>query len=442
MKQRTLARAVSVQGSGLHTGNAVNMTFKPAPPDHGIVFKRMDLSGQPEIKPRIELVGDLVRNTTVQDGHAKVHLVEHVLSAISGCGVDNVLVEIDSSEPPIMDGSAKPFVNLIMQGEPIEQDKEREYFVLEEAVSVTRGNSSIIALPCDELKITCTSSDDRGIHTQHLTLSVDPDVYMTQIAASRTFTIYEDIEELLKLGKIKGGSLDCAIVIKGDKIISKEPLRFKDEFVRHKILDIIGDIVLLGLPLQAHIIATRPGHAINAELTKLLFAKLEEKRKGPKKKPRPSKVLPSETSLDIRRILDTLPHRYPFLLIDRVVEFIGEDELVAIKNVTINEPFFQGHYPGNPLMPGVMQLEAMAQAAGVLMLRRGSSEGRTAFLMSADKFKLRKPVRPGDQIIINARLTKSRGNKLAQAECNCTVDGQVVSSAELMFAIIDSAEVE
>ncbi|HTJ77928.1 MAG TPA: bifunctional UDP-3-O-[3-hydroxymyristoyl] N-acetylglucosamine deacetylase/3-hydroxyacyl-ACP dehydratase [Rariglobus sp.] len=442
MKQRTLARAVSIQGSGLHTGNAVTVTFKPAPVDHGIIFKRIDLNGQPEVKPRIELVGDLVRNTTVQDGHTKIHLVEHVLSALSGCGIDNILVEIDSSEPPIMDGSAKPFVNLILEGEPVEQDKDREYFVLEEPVSVAKGNSSIIALPCDELKITCTSTDDRGIHTQHLTLTIDPDVYMTQVAASRTFTVYEDIEELLKLGKIKGGSLDCAVVIKGDKIISKEPLRFKDEFVRHKILDIIGDIVLLGMPLKAHIVATRPGHAINAELTKLLFAKLEEKRKGPKKKPRPSKVLPTETELDIRRILDTLPHRYPFVMVDRVVEFIGEDELVAIKNVTINEPYFQGHFPGNPVMPGVLQLEAMAQAAGILMLRRGSSEGRTSFFMSADKVKFRKPVRPGDQIIINAKLTKSRGNKLAQAECNCTVDGTVVSSAELLFAIIDNSEID
>ena len=442
MKQRTLARAVSVQGTGLHTGNPVTLTFKPAAADHGIVFKRMDLSGQPEVKPRIELIGDLVRNTTVQDGHTKIHLVEHVLSALSGCGIDNVLVEIDSAEPPIMDGSAKPFVNLILSGDPVEQDKDREYFTLEEPVSVTRGNSSVIALPCDELKITCTSADDRGIHTQHLTLTIDPDVYMTQVAASRTFTVYEDIEELLKLGKIKGGSLDCAVVIKGDKILSKEGLRFKDEFVRHKILDIIGDIVLLGLPLKAHIIATRPGHAINAELTKLLFAKLEEKRKGPKKKPRPSKVLPTETELDIRRILDTLPHRYPFVMIDRVVEFIGEDELVAIKNVTINEPFFQGHFPGNPVMPGVLQLEAMAQAAGILMLRRGSSEGKTSFFMSADRVKFRKPVRPGDQIIINAKLTKTRGAKLAQAECNCTVNGTVVSSAELMFAIIDNSEVD
>ncbi len=442
MKQRTLAREVSIKGNSLHTGDAVTMTLKPAPVDHGFVFRRVDLSGAPELRPRVDFVTDLVRATTIQVGHAKVQTVEHVLSALSGCGIDNAIIEMDASEPPILDGSAKPFVDLIMQGEPMEQATDREYFTLDAAVSVTKGQSSIIALPSDDLRISCTSADDRGIHTQHLSLLIDPDSYMTQIAAARTFTIYEDIEELLKLGKIKGGSLDCAVVIKGDKIISKEGLRFKDEFVRHKILDIIGDITLLGLPLKAHIIATRPGHAINAELTKALAAKLEERKKGPKKKPRPAMVMPDETALDIRRILDTLPHRYPFVMIDRVVEFVGSDALVAIKNVSINEPYFQGHFPGNPVMPGVLQLEAMAQAAGILMLRRGSAEGKATLFMSADKVKFRKPVRPGDQLILNAKLTKTRGDKLAAAEVTCTVDGQVVSSADLMFAIINSSEMD
>ena len=442
MKQRTLAREVSIKGNSLHTGDAVTMTLKPAPVDHGFVFRRVDLSGAPELRPRVDFVTDLVRATTIQVGHAKVQTVEHVLSALSGCGIDNAIIEMDASEPPILDGSAKPFVDLIMQGEPMEQATDREYFTLDAAVSVTKGQSSIIALPSDDLRISCTSADDRGIHTQHLSLLIDPDSYMTQIAAARTFTIYEDIEELLKLGKIKGGSLDCAVVIKGDKIISKEGLRFKDEFVRHKILDIIGDITLLGLPLKAHIIATRPGHAINAELTKALAAKLEERKKGPKKKPRPAMVMPDETALDIRRILDTLPHRYPFVMIDRVVEFVGSDALVAIKNVSINEPYFQGHFPGNPVMPGVLQLEAMAQAAGILMLRRGSAEGKATLFMSADKVKFRKPVRPGDQLILNAKLTKPRGDKLAAAEVTCTVDGQVVSSADLMFAIINSSEMD
>ncbi len=442
MKQRTLAREVSISGQALHTGETVTLTLKPAAPGAGYVFRRVDLHGAPEIKPRIELVGDLVRQTTIQEGHAKLHTIEHVLSALHGCGIDNCVIEMNASEPPILDGSAKPFVDLIMQGDPVEQEKEREYFILETPVSVQIGNSSVIALPHDGFKISCTSADDRGVHAQFLSLSIDPDVYMTQIAAARTFTMYGDIEQLVKLGKIKGGSLDCAVVIKGDKILSKEGLRFKDEFVRHKMLDIIGDITLLGLPIKAHIIATRPGHAINAQLCKELAAKLEEKRKGPKKKPRPAMVLPTETEIDIRRILDILPHRYPFIMVDRVMEFIGDDALVAIKNVSINEPYFQGHFPGNPVMPGVLQLESMAQAAGILMLRRGSSEGKTSLFMSADKVKFRKPVRPGDQLIINAKLTKTRGIKLATAEVTCTVDGQVVSSGELMFAIIDSSEVE
>jgi UDP-3-O-[3-hydroxymyristoyl] N-acetylglucosamine deacetylase/3-hydroxyacyl-[acyl-carrier-protein] dehydratase len=442
MKQRSIAREVTVSGHGLHTGETVTLTMKPAPVNHGIVIRRVDLPGAPEIKPHISLIGDLVRNTGLVSGHVKIHLVEHVLSALNGCGIDNAIIEMNSGEPPIMDGSAKPFVNMILQAEPVEQEQDREYFTLDAPVSVSRGSSSIIALPCEDFRISCTSSDDRGIHTQHLSLDIDPDTYITQIAASRTFTLYEDIEQLIKMGKIKGGSLDCAVVIKGDKIMSKEPLRFADEFVRHKMLDIIGDIRLLGMPIKAHIVAMRPGHALNAELTKALFTRMEElKKNATKKKPaRPSGVLPTETSLDIRRILETIPHRYPFVLVDKVVEFIGNDELVAVKNVTINEPFFQGHFPGNPVFPGVLQLESMAQAAGILMLRRTTKECGTALFMSADKVKFRKPVRPGDQVIINAKITKVRGNKMAAAECSCTVDGQVVSSAELMFAIIQEGE--
>jgi UDP-3-O-[3-hydroxymyristoyl] N-acetylglucosamine deacetylase/3-hydroxyacyl-[acyl-carrier-protein] dehydratase len=249
MKQRSILRDVSIKGNSLHTGEEVNLTLKPAPENHGIVFKRVDLYGKPEIKPLIDFVDDLVRSTTIADGHAKIHTVEHILSALNGCSVDNVLIEMDASEPPILDGSAKHFVNLIQKAEPVEQAAERQYFTLEEPVSVTKGNSSLIALPYDGFKITCTSSDDRGVHTQHLSLDIDIESYITHISSARTFTIYEDIEELINLGKIKGGTLDSAIVIKGDKILSKEPLRYKEEFVRHKILDIIGDIVLLGIPL-------------------------------------------------------------------------------------------------------------------------------------------------------------------------------------------------
>lgn len=440
MKQRTLAREVSVKGSALHTGETVTLTLKPAEVGRGIVFRRVDLHGAPELRPRVDQVTDLVRATTIQVGHAKIHTVEHVLSALHGCGIDNVVVEMNASEPPILDGSAREFVAMIARGEPVEQDAEREYFTLDAPVSVSRGNSSMIALPHDRLKISCTSADDRGIHTQHLSLTIDPEVYRTEIAPARTFTIYEDIEELLKLGKIRGGSLDCAVVIKGDSIISKEPLRFKDEFVRHKILDIVGDIMLLGMPVQAHIVATRPGHAINAELTRALFERLREK-KGSRREPALPAYL-NESSLDIRQVIEALPHRYPFLMVDRVLEFPNDEEIVAVKNVSINEPYFNGHFPDNPVMPGVLQLEAMAQAAGILMLRKAKSVCKSALLMGADKVKFRRPVRPGDRLVLRARLTKLRGGKVATAACECSVDDQLASSAELMFTVVGDSPAE
>lgn len=448
MKQRTLSREVGLKGKALHTGDNVQLTLKPAPAGSGIVFRRSDLHGAPEIRPDIALVTDLVRATTITSGHASIHTVEHVLSALHGCGIDNVVIDMDASEPPIMDGSARPFVELITSAGAIEQELEREYFVLDEAVSVSRGASSLVALPYDGLKISCTSTDDRGIHTQHLALTIDPESYARDVSPARTFTIYEDIEELIKMGKIRGGSLECAVVLKGDKIISKEPLRFADEFVRHKILDIIGDIRLLGVPLKAHIVALRPGHAINSELTRVLAEKLAARRKGEKPKPRPvaaaaataGTVRNTETTLDILRVLQLLPHRYPFLLVDRVIEMRGEDELVALKNVTINEPFFAGHFPGQPVMPGVLQIEAMAQAAGLLLLRRTSNENKIAYFMSCDKVKFRRAVRPGDQLVITAKLTKTRGNKIGVAEARCEVAGEVVSSAELMFTITDAVD--
>ena len=443
-KQRSILRERSLKGKSLHTGEAVTLTLKPAEVNAGIVFRRLDLFGKPEIRPKSENATDFVRSTTISEGNAKVHTIEHVMSALAGCGVDNAVVELDASEPPIMDGSARPFVNLVQEAEPVEQEADREYFVLDEPISVTSGNRSIIALPYDGFRITCTSADDRGIHVQHLSIDIDPETYVAQIAPARTFTIFEDIEELLKLGKIQGGSLDSAIVIKGDRILSKEPLRFEDEFVRHKILDVIGDVTLLGKSLKAHLVCVRPGHALNSEIT----AKLAERMAGTGKKKAgaiqkqkgKTHVEAHETALDIRRVLDVLPHRFPFVMIDKVVSIDGEKSLVAIKNVSINEPFFPGHFPGHPVMPGVLQLEAMAQAAGVLLLRRGSAEGKVAFFMSADKVKFRSPVVPGDQLEISAKLVKVRGDKLATASAECRVNGKVVSSAQLMFALADAGE--
>lgn len=449
MKQRTISKEVTVSGKALHSGAEVSMTFKPAPANTGVVFKRTDVFGKPEVKPHISLISaDLVRNTGVTSGHVKLHTIEHVLSAMTGMCIDNCIVEMNSGEPPIMDGSAKAFVKMLAEADAVEQDAEKEIFELREPVSIIDGNRSVIALPNpDGLKITCTSTDDRGTHTQHLSIDIDSESYETGIASARTFTVYEDIEPLLKIGKIQGGSLDSAIVIKGDKILSKEPLRFKDEFVRHKILDIVGDIALLGVRLNAHIIATRTGHSLNAKLTAEIYkqylkykdAEAKPKQKA-KKEPAKRVIVSTETSLDTRQILDLIPHRYPFVMVDRIEEIIGEDEIIAIKNVTINEPYFTGHFPGNPVMPGVLQLEAMAQTAGILMFKRNDGTDKLAFFMSADKVKFRRAVKPGDQLRIHATITKNKGNKFISASVECSVADTKVSSAELMFSIMDANE--
>lgn len=449
MRQRTILREVSTHGKALHTGQMVHLTMKPAPVDHGIVFRRVDLYGRPEVKPQIELVQDkLVRSTDITSGHTSLHTIEHVLSALVGCGIDNCVVEMDASEPPILDGSAKHYVNLLQKAEPLEQDAERKYFELQEPLSVTDGNRSIIALPYDGFKVTCTSADDRGIHTQHLSIDIDPETYMAEIAPARTFTIYEDIEPLLKMGKIQGGSLDSAIVIKGDQILSREPLRFSDEFVRHKILDIVGDLSLLGCQLKAHIVAVRPGHKMNSEITKVLYRKMnakpEPKALEPVTKDSPARkkvpINPDEKTINIRRILDILPHAYPFVMVDRVIDIEDDVRITAIKNVTINEPYFVGHYPGNPVMPGVLQIESMAQAAGLLMLRRMSAEGKVALFMSAEKVKFRRAVIPGDQLEIQIEVLKVRSNKVATVAGKCMVNGELASSAQLMFTVLDVPE--
>jgi UDP-3-O-[3-hydroxymyristoyl] N-acetylglucosamine deacetylase/3-hydroxyacyl-[acyl-carrier-protein] dehydratase len=415
------------------------MTLKPAAPDAGIIFRRMDLVGKPEVAATITNVGESVRSTSLEANNVAISTVEHVISALCAMEIDNVTVELTADEPPILDGSAKHFVNLILQSEKVEQDGERKIFELREPITVTKGNRSLVALPYDGLKITATLVDDVGPCTQHLSLDIDPDTYVGDIAPARTFVHYDDIGELLKLGKVRGGTIDSAVVIKGDQILSKEPLRFKDEFVRHKILDIIGDISLVGVPLRAHIIAIRPGHSINVELAKEIYAQRKLIESGKMFSPRSpaGPVVIGDVEFDINRILNLLPHRYPFLMIDRIVEFIGEGELRAIKNVTMNEPYFAGHFPGQPVMPGVLQIEAMAQAAGVLMLNAAKLENRIAYFMSCDRVKFRQAVTPGDQLEIYVKLTKQRGNKVGVADGECRVCGKVVSSAQLMFMILD-----
>lgn len=439
MKQKTIAQEVSIKGTSLHTGKVVKMTLIPAEINSGIVFCRTDLYGKPEIRPNAKYIGDLVRCTTLQNNECKIHTVEHILSSINGLGIDNIRIELDGEEPPIIDGSAKFFTTLLLEAEIVEQNAESEIIALPEAISVTEGNRSMIALPYDGFKITCTYADNYG-NTQHLSIEISPETYIADIAPARTFALYDDIKPLLQCGKIQGASLDSAILIKGKQIISKEPLRFQDELVRHKILDIIGDLSLLGKKINCHIIAVRPGHSINAQLTKKILEEISHTKSNQyNNKPNNNtnvKAAPEDIALDTTKVLNTLPHRYPFVMIDRVTEFISDTELKAIKNVTINEPFFQGHYPGHPVMPGVLQIEAMAQAAGILMLHKHKFERKLAYFMSCDKVKFRKPVTPGDQLEIYIKIIKYRGEKIGVAEGECRVNGQPVSSAELMFALV------
>jgi UDP-3-O-[3-hydroxymyristoyl] N-acetylglucosamine deacetylase/3-hydroxyacyl-[acyl-carrier-protein] dehydratase len=430
VKQRSILREVAIRGKTLHLGQEVTLRLKSAPAGSGITFCRTDLEGRPELQPNIDTVGGLVRCTTIVKGDVQIHTVEHLLAAINGLGIDNIFIELDGPEPPILDGSAKHFTHLLQQAEIVAQDKEREYFVLQTPVCVSEGNRSLLAVPYDGLKITCTSADDHGIHTQHLVLDITPETFVSEIADARTFALYEDIGPLLKMGKIQGGSLDSAVVLKGTQIISREPLRFRDEFVRHKMLDILGDITLLGKPLRAHIIAVRPGHALNAKFTREI-----KKQSAPQEACKLSENV-RDSGMNIRQIIDLIPHRYPFLLIDRVLE-ISETGLVAIKNVSINEPYFQGHFPGRPVMPGVLQIEAMAQAAGIFMLHRANLAGKLALFMSCDRVKFRRIVEPGDQLRIEIQLRKHRGERIGIADGVCRVNGNVVSSAELMFTIAD-----
>lgn len=432
MQQKTLKAQIEVHGKGLHTGENVSVCLKPAPIGNGIRFKRMDIQVDVEIPASIHNVGNLVRGTTLIQNDIQVHTVEHLLAALYGLGIDNVDVEVQGSEIPILDGSAKTWVEEILSVGFELQNAEKEFIEITTPISCIQDDRSIIILPYNGFQITCTSTDNRNIHTQHLSLAIDGEHFAKEIANARTFTLYEDIEPLLKMGKIKGGSLDCAIVIKGDKLLSNEPLRYADEFVRHKILDIIGDLALLGKPLKGHVIAIKTGHALNAQLTKAILEQYEDEANG-------LPMVQDQAVYNIQDILSRLPHRYPFILVDRVVKIEG-DRLQAIKNVTINEPFFQGHFPNNPVMPGVLQLEAMAQAAGILMGHQigQSAQAKNVFFMSADKVKFRNVVQPGDQLVMDIHLLKIKNNKIGIAEAQCSVNDRVVSSAELMFMILNN----
>jgi len=430
--QRTLAKSASLTGSALHNGGKVTLTIHPAAAGHGYKFRRTDLPDEPVIDALVEHVKTVERATTLVQGNAKIQTVEHVLSALAGLGVDNALIEMDANEPPIGDGSAAPYVALIQQAGIVDQEALRASFEPGDPIHLeTSGGSIMSVFPHQGLRISCTQVGPDGRFTQYLSLEITPETYIREIAPARTFVHYEDVKDLMEKGLIKGGSLENALVIRGESVLSKEPLRFTDEFVRHKILDIIGDLALAGRPLRGHIIAVRPGHGPNTELARAI-----SKRHRDLLAMAPTPVTSSAPVMDINEVMRVLPHRYPFLMVDRVVEFDGDTKAVGVKSVSINEPFFQGHFPGHPVMPGVLQLEAMAQVASITMMRKSENSGKIGYFMSADEVKFRKPVFPGDTLFIHVEMLKARKN-LGKASCKCVVNGDVVSEGVLLFGIVN-----
>lgn len=431
--QQTLAKPAALAGTSLHTGEKVTLTMKPAVAGHGIKFRRMDIEDQPFIPATVDRVQMVERATTLAEGSVKVHTVEHVISALAGMGVDNALIEMNANEPPIGDGSALAYVECIKAAGIEKQEALRSVYEIREPLHVeTAGGSLITIVPDKKFRISCTNVGPEGRYTQYFSTEITPAIYEKEIAPARTFVFYEDVKGLLDKGLIKGGSLENAVVIRGDTVMSREPLRFKDEFVRHKILDIVGDLMLFGRRFTGHVIAVKPGHGPNTEMARRL--KTEHGRMMSMVPP--VSIPTGEAVLDINEVMNILPHRYPFLMVDRVVGFEGENKCTGVKSVTINEPYFQGHFPGHPVMPGVLQVEAMAQVASILMLRRPENQGKIGYFMSANEVKFRKPVVPGDTLFIEAEILKVK-RSIGVARARCIVNNEVVSEGELMFSLLE-----
>ncbi len=440
------------------------MTLHPGPPSSGIRFRRVDLDGKPEIEARAEYVVDTQRSTTLGKGPVRIHTVEHVLAAFAGAHVHNAVIELDANEPPIADGSAREFARLIREAGTVAQTDAVEPFVISTPMHLTLGEAEMAIFPHDGLKISCTSTDQQGRFTQYFSVEVTPETWESELAHARTFCFFEEIEFLIRNGLIRGGSLENAIVIRDDAVLTNEPLRYPDEFVRHKVLDILGDLSLIGRPLQGHILAVRPSHHANSEFAKALLAQARRPIEAAqtfapppegvpaklpagerRSTPSPATVTRSSESaeaivqdgatLDIMQVMKVLPHRPPFLMVDKVTRIDG-NTIVAQKNVTIGEGYFEGHFPGHPIMPGVLQLEAIAQVAGILMMRQAENAGKLAYFMSAEDVKWRRPVRPGDTLVIEVQMTKSRG-RIGKARGRCLVDDEVVSEADVTFMLVD-----
>ncbi len=434
--QSTIQKEVKLKGAGIHTGKAVNVTLKPASIDSGIRFVRVDLPDRPTIKCDIENVIDIAkrpRRTSIGDAGAEVHTVEHLLASLAALGIDNITVELDSEELPGFDGSALSFVEALKKAGRQEQDKQKSVFDIKEPVWVEENGATLLVIPSKQLTFSYTLNYDHPfLQSQFLTYNIDADSFEKELAPSRTFCTESEANELQSQGLGKGANYDNTVVV-GEKGVIKNKLRFKDEFVRHKIIDLIGDLNLLGFPIKAHVIGFKSGHAVNIQLLrkiKNLKIRQEEGRIPA------VHVEPFTDILDVSAIERILPHRYPFLFVDRIIELEENKRAVGIKNVTMNDYFFKGHFPGRPVMPGVIIIEALAQVAGVLMLNKRDNLGKHAYFISIEKAKFRKVVVPGDQLRLEVEVARLK-TKIAQIKGRALVDGKVAAEADLMFTIVD-----
>lgn len=459
-KQRTVKRKISITGIGLHTGNNCTMTFKPAPPDTGIRFVRADLPGKPSVIADIDHVVDISRGTTLQEGEAMVYTVEHVLAAFAGLQIDNMIVELDNNEPPVGDGSAKPYVDKLLEAGIENQEADKIYLEIDTPMAYSEPDRAVdlVVTPSDELRITfMIDYRNPALGTQYTTLVDLEKEFVKEFAPARTFCFLSEVEMLKEAGLIKGGGLNNAIVIYDSDlgqvevdrikkalsleekafvgktgIINDIPLRFHNEPVRHKALDLLGDLFLIGAPFKGHVLAARSGHKANVALARKMNELYKKKKIASRYVIKKSKAF-----FDIDSILKIMPHRYPFLLIDRILDLEPDKRVVALKNVTINEPFFGGHFPGHPIMPGVLILEAMAQAGGVLLLNAiPDPESKVVYFLAVDNARFRKPVVPGDQLRFELEMQTFRRNTCKMLG-KAFVEDNLVASADFMAMVMD-----
>jgi UDP-3-O-[3-hydroxymyristoyl] N-acetylglucosamine deacetylase/3-hydroxyacyl-[acyl-carrier-protein] dehydratase len=456
-KQTTIKNEVSLQGVGLHTGKEVKLTFKPAPANYGYAFRRIDLEGEPIIQADANLVADTQRGTTLEKNGVRIQTTEHVLAACVGLDIDNVCIELNAAEPPIMDGSSKYFIEALEKAEIVELDAEREEFIVKDIISLADDDGSeIILMPAENYQVTTmVDFGTKVLGTQNATLKSVSD-FKNEISNSRTFSFLHEIEMLLDHGLIKGGDLNNAIVyvdkelspntveklkeafgkeeihIKPNGILDNLTLHHPNEAARHKLLDVIGDLALTGTRIRGKVIANKPGHTINTQFAK----KLSKIIKAEKRNKVPQIDLNAVPLFDVVEIMKRLPHRPPFLLVDKIYE-LTDKHVVGVKNVTMNEPFFVGHFPEKPVMPGVLQVEAMAQTGGILALSTvPDPENYLTFFMKMDNVKFKQMVMPGDTLIFKLELITPIRRGICHMQAYTYVNGKLASEAELMAKIV------